>query len=86
MLWWVLFQGLCFCLRKPSARHSISQCGEAAAAPELLSVPKAEVRTVTLGMSGEGLKLAAAVLSVKFFTQPLAPESDVGCILGLIPS
>ena len=46
----------------------MAQCGEAAAAPELLSMSKVEVGVVTLGMRGEGLKLAAAVLSVRFFT------------------
>lgn len=68
MLWWVLFQGLCFCLGKLSAQHSMAECREAAAAPEPLSMSKVEVGIVTLGMRGEGLMLAAAVLSTRFPT------------------
>lgn len=49
-------------------QHSLSQCREAAAAPEPLSTSKVEVGFVTLGMRGEGLKLAAAALSLRFST------------------
>lgn len=46
----------------------MAECREAAAAPEALSMSKVEVGIVTLGMRGEGLKLAAAVLSTTFST------------------
>jgi len=51
-----------------SFQHSTAQCGEAAAAPEPLSVSKAKVGVVTLGRRGEGLNLAEAVLSARFST------------------
>lgn len=46
----------------------MAQCGEAAAAPEPLSMSNVEVGVVTLGMRGEGIKLEAAVSSVRFST------------------
>lgn len=51
-----------------SSQHSMAQCREVAAAPLPLPASKAAVGAVTLGMRGEGLKLAAAVLSTRFCT------------------
>lgn len=51
-----------------SSQHSMALRREEAAAAEPLSASKAVVRVVTSGMRGEGLKLAAAVLSTRFCT------------------
>lgn len=51
-----------------SSQHSMAPCREVAAAPEPLSASKAAVGVVPWVMRGQGLKLAAALLSTRFCT------------------